>query len=101
MPSPERLLEVVLEHVKNENAHDLEGILGTFGQSEAMYDDGPWDDKRDGLDGVRQYYTELLTALPDLHIAIERSIASSEAVALEVRISGTHLGPWRGLPATG
>src|SRR5262249_40339195 len=67
----------------------------------AMYNDEPWSDRREGHEGVRQYYTELLTGLPDLHIAIERKTASNEFVALEVRITGTHSGPLRGLPATG
>jgi len=42
-----------------------------------------------------------LTALPDLRIDITHCLAAEDGVVLEVRISGTHLGSWRGLPPTG
>ena len=93
-------LEVVEEHVHRENAHDLSGIMTTFGQ-QAWYDDEPWGEHHDGRVGVRRYYEDLLVALPDLHIDIVHRLAAEDGVALEVRISGTHLGSWRGLPPTG
>jgi hypothetical protein len=34
-------LGIVDEHVRLENAHDLDGIMGTFGKT-ARYDDEPW-----------------------------------------------------------
>ena len=46
-------------------------------------------------------YTELLQALPDLKIEVLGRHVASESVIVEVIINGTHLGPWRGLPATG
>src|SRR5262249_27359594 len=100
MNRAERNMQTVLEHVRRENAHDLRGIMDTFGGS-ARYDDEPWADHRTGHQGVESYYQELLTALPDLHIGIEHQTASEDRVVLEVRISGTHNGTWRGLPATG
>jgi steroid delta-isomerase-like uncharacterized protein len=93
-------LEVVEEHVRRENAHDLQGIMTTFGR-QAWYDDEPWGEHHDGRDAVRRYYEDLLAALPDLHIDIAHRLAAEHGVALEVRISGTHLGSWRGLPSTG
>ena len=53
------------EHIRLENQHDLEGVLSTFGDM-ARYDDEPWDEHFDGQDGVRQFYKQLMTALPDL-----------------------------------
>jgi steroid delta-isomerase-like uncharacterized protein len=93
-------LALVEEHVARENAHDLPGIMATFGHR-AWYDDEPWGEHHEGRDAVHGYYESLLTSLPDLHINITRCLAAEEGVALEVRISGTQLGPWRGLPATG
>ena len=93
-------LEVVEEHVRRENAHDLAGIMATFGE-QAWYDDEPWSEHHDGRDAVRRYYEDLLAALPDLHIDIAHRLAAEDGVALEVRISGTQLGSWRGLPPTG
>jgi steroid delta-isomerase-like uncharacterized protein len=93
-------LALVEEHVSRENAHDLAGIMATFG-SQAWYDDEPWGEHHEGRDAVCGYYEELLTSLPDLKIGITRTLAAEEGVALEVRISGTQLGSWRGLPPTG
>ncbi|HLH97597.1 MAG TPA: ester cyclase [Xanthobacteraceae bacterium] len=93
-------LQIVDEHIRLENAHDLAGILRTFGAS-ARYDDEPWGAHYVGHGQVRAYYEELLRAIPDLRIDMERRHTSDESVVVEVRIRGRHLGPWRGLPATG
>jgi steroid delta-isomerase-like uncharacterized protein len=93
-------LRIVDEHVGLENAHNLDGIMATFGAT-ARYDDEPWDAHYMGLEQVRSFYDQLLRALPDLHIDVQRRHASEDAVILEVIIRGRHLGAWRGLPATG
>src|SRR3954466_834966 len=93
-------LQRVQEHVRLENLHDLQGILGTFGP-EARYDDEPWGDHRLGRDQVQAYYGELLAAAPDLKIEVRHRYATEEAVVLEVTISGVQKGAWRGLPGTG
>src|SRR5262247_3062222 len=93
-------MAVVDEHIQCENRHDLDAVLATFG-TDARYDDEPWEDHRLGRDGVRSYYTELLRALPDLEIEVTHRHVASDSVVVEVTIRGTHLGPWRGLPATG
>ena len=93
-------IAIVEQHVRLENAHDLEGVLGTFGDT-ARYDDEPWGEHFNGRDGVRQFYEQLMKALPDLQIEIQRRHVSDDAIILEVMIRGTQLGAWRGLPATG
>lgn len=95
-----RRLQIVEEHVRHENNHDMEGILSTFGEA-ARYEEQPWGESHDGLDGVRSYYEALVTALPDLFIDVRERHITEGAIVLEVVISGTHQGPWRGLPATG
>jgi steroid delta-isomerase-like uncharacterized protein len=42
-----------------------------------------------------------MTALPDLEIEVQYRHVADDAVLVEVIIRGTHLGGWRGLPATG
>lgn len=93
-------MQRVEEHVRFENQHDLEGIMSTFGE-DANYDDEPWGEHHRGRDEVRGYYEVLLSAAPDLSIEVHRRHAAGDAVVLECTISGTHLGEWRGLPATG
>ena len=48
-------IAILEQHVRLENAHDLEGVLGTFGNT-ARYDDEPWGEHFNGHDGVRQFY---------------------------------------------
>jgi steroid delta-isomerase-like uncharacterized protein len=93
-------IAVVEQHIRFENEHDLEGVLGTFGES-ARYDDEPWGEHYNGRDGVRRFYGQLMAALPDLEIAVQRRHVGEDAIVVEVMIRGTHLGGWRGLPATG
>jgi steroid delta-isomerase-like uncharacterized protein len=93
-------LRLVEEHVRLENRHDVTGIMATFGD-EAKYEDAPWGEHHLGRSAVEQYYRDLLEALPDLQIEVRDRVVSEHAVVLEVVISGTQAGPWRGLPATG
>jgi steroid delta-isomerase-like uncharacterized protein len=93
-------IAIVEQHIRLENEHDLEGVLRTFGDG-ARYDDEPWGEHYEGRSGVRQFYEQLMKALPDLVIEVQRRHVAEDAVLVEVMIRGTHLGGWRGLPATG
>ena len=93
-------IALVEHHIRLENAHDLEGVLATFGEA-ARYDDEPWDEHYEGRGGVRTFYQQLMSALPDLKIEVQQQHVTEDAVIVEVIISGTHQGAWRGLPATG
>ena len=95
-------IAAVEEHIRLENAHDLEAVLRTFGDA-ARYDDEAWGEHYTGHDGVRQFYEQLMRALPDLEIEVQHQHVTddADAILVEVVIRGTHLGAWRGLPATG
>ena len=100
LDSRARHMALVAEHVRCENTHDLEGVIRTFGEA-ARYDDEPWDAHYEGRAQVREFYAQLMQALPDLSIEIVRQHVSEETVILEVIIRGTQCGAWRGLPPTG
>jgi len=93
-------IAAVEEHVRHENRHDIEGLLSTFGGN-AIYEDGPWGERHDGLAAVREYYVGLFRAAPDLHIEVRNRHVSPDSIVLEVLVTGTHRGAWRGLPPTG
>jgi steroid delta-isomerase-like uncharacterized protein len=99
MSHPQARAALVDEHVRLENLHDVDAVMATFGD-DARYDDEPWNDHRRGRDAVRTYYRELVRALPDLSIEVERRHVAAASVVVEVVIRGTQLGTWRGLPAT-
>jgi len=54
-----------------------------------------------GPDSTRQIVRMLRTAFPDLHFTIEDLVAEGDTVAGRVTMSGTHLGPFQGIPPTG
>ena len=54
-----------------------------------------------GPDSTRQIVRMLRTAFPDLHFTIENLVAEGDTVAGRVTMSGTHLGPFQGIPPTG
>jgi steroid delta-isomerase-like uncharacterized protein len=102
-PSPAAIAtrrRLVEEHVNLENAHDLDGIVSTFGNT-ARYDDQPWNAHYVGREQVRLFYRQLLHAVPDLHIDIQQTHLAEDTIILEVIIRGRHLGHWRGLSPTG
>lgn len=93
-------IAIVEQHVRLENEHNLEGVLGTFGDT-AKYEDEAWSELHEGRSGVRNFYSQIMKALPDLQIDVKRRHVADDAILLEVSIRGTHLGSWRGLPPTG
>jgi steroid delta-isomerase-like uncharacterized protein len=93
-------IALVEQHIQLENAHDLEAVLHTFGDS-ARYDDEAWGEHYKGANGVREFYEQLMQALPDLEIEVQRRHVAEHAILVEVMIRGTHLGKWRGFPPTG
>jgi steroid delta-isomerase-like uncharacterized protein len=93
-------IALVEQHLQLENEHDLEAVLRTFGDT-ARYDDEAWGECFQGRNGVHRFYQQLMKALPDLEIEVQRRHVTDDAILVEVRIRGTHLGGWRGLPATG
>jgi steroid delta-isomerase-like uncharacterized protein len=55
----------------------------------------------DGADRVHCFLAQNHTAFPDFVFEPTRVSPTTGAVLVEGRFTGTHLGPWRGLPATG
>ncbi|HXV56455.1 MAG TPA: ester cyclase [Gaiellaceae bacterium] len=98
--STEARVKLVDEHVQAEVERDLDKIMETWGEN-PDFDDVPWDEQFAGRDGIRHHYEELLTAFPDLDIVVHDRHVTDRLVILEVTVTGTHLGDWRDLPATG
>lgn len=54
-----------------------------------------------GVEGVKQFVAEIRRAFPDLHGIIEDQIAEGDKAMGRVTCTGTHIGPFAGLPPTG
>ena len=54
-----------------------------------------------GLEAFKQIEAMLLTALPDIHYAVEDIIGEGDKVAVRLTVTGTHRGALMGVPPTG
>jgi steroid delta-isomerase-like uncharacterized protein len=54
-----------------------------------------------GREGVKGSIRYLRTAFPDLHLTIESTLADGDRVWTRISATGTHMGPFMGVPATG
>jgi len=103
MTTPQSLddkrVAMVNEHMKLENAYDFPGCVGVFGRPQyQLIADG---ELYDGADRVHYFLSQNHTAFPDFVFEPTRVSPTTGAVLVEGRFTGTHLGPWRGLPPTG
>jgi steroid delta-isomerase-like uncharacterized protein len=95
-------LRVAEEHIRAENAHDVDAIMKTFGKQPKFVLNG---DTFDGRDNIRAMYEGLgfgpRGGFSNIHVDVKRRHVSDEAIILEVMLSGEHTNTWQGIPATG
>ena len=94
----ERREAIVTEHVEAENRHDVGATIATFHQHARYEVNG---ETSDGETAVRDLLQELMAGFPDFHVEIQSIHHADGAVIGEGRITGTHDGPFAGVPATG
>jgi steroid delta-isomerase-like uncharacterized protein len=98
----ERQRAIVAEHIRYENEHDWRAVYETFVQDDrAFYDVVPLKASFKGIEGVRQFYSSIGTAMPDLHIEVTAQYDAPGCTICETTISGTHLGPYLHMAASG
>jgi steroid delta-isomerase-like uncharacterized protein len=92
---------VVMAHLGAEARYDIDAALATFDYP--RYDVVPLghDGLADGADAVRSVLEHLYAAFPDFAVDLGPLRHTEDAVLVEGRNTGTHLGPFRGFPATG
>lgn len=54
-----------------------------------------------GPAGVQNYFRDILTGFPDMHVTLEDVIAEGEKVVVRTTWQGTHLGTYEGIAPTG
>jgi steroid delta-isomerase-like uncharacterized protein len=82
------------------NRHDPEACAGCYADGAMLWDQS-WNAKYSGRNAIREHYEKEFRASPDI-VSMARGVyESSDGVAIEYVIRGTHEGEWRGLPATG
>jgi steroid delta-isomerase-like uncharacterized protein len=89
----------VREHMESENRHDFDTTMRTFHQP--RYEIIATGDVYDGEGEVARYFEETRAAFPDQRNELIALHHADDAVVAEFDLKGTHLGSFRGLPATG
>ncbi len=97
---------IVLAHMDSEDRHAFEETIETFSRLSidghgARYEVVPTDEVFDGAEALRGFYEETHVAFPDFHFGEPVIHHTDDTVIVEVDFIATHLGPYRGLPATG
>ena len=80
-------------HSIAEDNRNLPGLIATLTEDcvyEVMGTGARWE----GHDGAARFYTELLTAFPDIHFDLEYIVIGPQGVCEEARVTATHKGPW-------
>jgi steroid delta-isomerase-like uncharacterized protein len=90
---------LVIEHMESENRHEFDVTLATF--EHPRYELVGTGDVFDGPEEVAAYFEETRTAFPDQRNELIALHHTDDAVIVEAMLYGTHLGSFRGLPATG
>src|ERR687891_2393151 len=90
---------IVREHMDWENRHEYDATIATF--DHPRYELVGTGDVYDGAAEVARYFEETRTAFPDQRNELIAMHHADDAVFVEAMLYGTHLGSFRGLPATG
>jgi steroid delta-isomerase-like uncharacterized protein len=61
----------------------------------------PLPGQQQGREGLKEVIGQMRAAFPDMHWVLEEMIAEGDKVASRFTWTGTHRGPFLGIPATG
>jgi predicted ester cyclase len=87
-------------HSIAEDNRDLPGLIATLTEDcvyEVMGTGARWE----GHEGAASFYTELLTAFPDIHFELEYIVIGPQGVCEDARVTATHTGRWLDFEPTG
>ena len=92
--------ELYKKHSVAEDARDLAGLISTL-TPDCVYELVQTGQRWEGHDGARRFYTELLTAFPDIRFDLTDIVIGPQGVCEEADVSATWRAPWLGAPPTG
>ncbi len=92
--------ELWKSHSIAEDNRDIPGLLATL-TDDCVYEMVSTGHQWHGLEGARRFYTELLTAFPDIKFHLTQIVVGPQGVCEEARVVGTHTEDWLDLPASG
>jgi hypothetical protein len=89
----EEIRELWKRHSIAEDERDLPGLLSTLTE-DCVYELVQTGDRWEGHDGAARFYTELLTAFPDIVFELQNIVIGPQGVVEEAIVTGTHRARW-------
>ena len=96
----DEIRELWKRHSIAEDARDLPGLISTLTE-DCVYELFPTGERWEGHAGATRFYTELLTAFPDIHFDLTDIVIGPQGVCEAARVYGTHQKAWLGLAPSG
>lgn len=95
-----RIKRLWVRHSIAEDARDIDGLIATLAP-DCVYEIVPTGQRWEGHAGARAFYTELFAAFPDNRFELTDIVVGPQGVIEVATLTGTNLGPWAGVPASG
>jgi hypothetical protein len=86
--------ELYKKHSVAEDARDLAGLISTL-TPDCVYELVQTGHRWEGHEGARRFYTELLTAFPEIHFDLTDIVVGPQGVSEAARVTGVPNEPWR------
>jgi len=87
-------------HSIAEDKRDIPGLMSTL-TDDCRYELPQTGHIWRGKEGATQFYTELLTAFPDIHFDLRNIVIGPQGVCEEAHVTATHKERWLDYEATG
>ena len=87
-------------HSIAEDRRDIAGLIATL-TDDCVYEVFPGGHRWEGHPGAVRFYTELISAFPDIHFDLQNIVIGPQGVCEEAKVTGTHKGKWLDRKATG
>ena len=84
------------EAINQKNLDALDEVIASN-----ITDHDPAPGQGPGLEGVKQYFSSLHAAFPDVQLNVEDMIAEGDKIVARLSVSGTHQGEFMGIEPTG
>ena len=80
-------------HSMAEDRRDIAGLIATL-TPDCVYEVFPGGARWEGHAGATRFYTELLSAFPDVHFDLQNIVIGPQGVCEEANVTGTHRARW-------
>ena len=96
----DEIRELWKAHSIAEDNRDLPGLIATL-TDDCVYELVQTGERWEGHEGAARFYTELLTAFPDVKFMLTDIVIGPQGVVEQADVEATHAAEWLGQPPTG